>query len=66
MLRVGMQPRRSSVTGSNLMSSTICISLSISAEQQFFINMVKSNELEIITRDAGASGLHSNAEHWNE
>jgi len=25
MLRVGMQPRRSSVTGSNLMSSTICI-----------------------------------------
>jgi hypothetical protein len=28
--------------------------------------MIKSNELEIITRDAGASGLHSNAAHWNE
>jgi hypothetical protein len=48
------------------MGSTICISLSISAEQQFFITMIKSNELEIIPRDAGASGLHSNAEHWNE
>jgi len=66
MLRVGMQSRRSSVTGSNLMGSTICISLSISAEQQFFIKMIKSNQLKIITRDAGASGLHSNAEHWNE
>ena len=29
MLRVGMQSRRSSVTGSNLMSSTICIPLLI-------------------------------------
>jgi hypothetical protein len=28
--------------------------------------MIKSNELKIITRDAGASGLHSNAAHWNE
>jgi len=28
--------------------------------------MIKSNQLKIITRDAGASGLHSNAEHWNE
>jgi len=28
--------------------------------------MIKSNRLEIITRDAGASGLHSNAEHRNE
>jgi hypothetical protein len=28
--------------------------------------MIQSNELKIITRDAGASGLHSNAEHWNE
>jgi hypothetical protein len=26
----------------------------------------KSNQLEIITRDAGASGRHSNAAHWNE
>jgi len=24
--------------------------------------MIKSNQLEIITRDAGASGLHSNVE----
>jgi len=63
MLRVGMQPRRSSVTGSNSTGSTICISLSISAEQQFFVKMIKSNQLKIITRDAGASGLHSNAEH---
>jgi hypothetical protein len=54
------------VTGSNLMSSTICISLSISTEQQFFIKMIQNNELKIITRDAGASGLHSNAEHRNE
>jgi len=66
MLRVGMQPRRSSVTGSNSMGSTFCISPSISTEQQFFIKMIKSNQLEITTRDAGASGLHSNAEHWNE
>ena len=66
MLRVGMQPGRSSVTGSNSVGSTFCISLSISTEQQFFIKMIKSNQLEIITRDAGASGLHSNAEHWNE
>jgi len=28
--------------------------------------MIKSNQLKIITRDAGASGLHSNAEHWNK
>jgi len=28
--------------------------------------MIKSNQLKIITRDAGASGLHSNAAHWNE
>ncbi len=48
------------------MSSTICISLSISTEQQFFIKIIKSNQLKIITRDAGASGLHSNTEHWNE
>ncbi len=48
------------------MSSTICISLSISTEQQFFIKMIKSNQLKITTRDAGASGLHSNAAHWNE
>jgi len=48
------------------MGSTFCISPSISTEQQFFINMIKSNQLEITTRDAGASGLHSNAEHWNE
>jgi len=34
--------------------------------EQFFINMVKNNQLKIMTRDAGASGLHSNAEHWNE
>ena len=63
MRRVGMQSRRASVTGSNSMGSTTCISPSISAEQPFFINMIKSNKLEIITRDAGASGLHSNAEH---
>jgi len=34
--------------------------------EQFFINIVKNNQLKIMTRDAGASGLHSNAEHWNE
>ena len=28
--------------------------------------MIKSNQLKIITRDAGASGRHSNAAHWNE
>ena len=28
--------------------------------------MIKSNELEIITRDAGASGRHSHAAHGNE
>jgi len=28
--------------------------------------MIKSNQLKIIARDAGASGLHSNAAHWNE
>jgi hypothetical protein len=48
------------------MSLTICISLSISTEQQFFIKMIKNNELEIIKRDAGASGLHSHAAHGNE
>jgi len=26
--------------------------------------MIKSNQLEIITRDAGASGLHSHASAW--
>jgi len=46
------------------MGLTISISLSISTEQQFFIKMIKSNELEIITRDAGASGLHSHASAW--
>jgi len=66
MLRVGMQSRRSSVTGSNLMSSTIFIPLLIVNRGTIFHRYDKSNELEIITRDAGASGLHSNAEHWNE
>jgi len=28
--------------------------------------MIKSNQLEIITRDAGASGRHSHAAHGNE
>jgi len=46
------------------MRSTICIYFFISTEQQFFINMVKSNELEIIMRDAGASGRHSHAGAW--
>jgi len=48
------------------MGSTIGISPSILTEQQFLINMIKSNELEIITRDAGASGRHSHAAHGNE
>jgi len=28
--------------------------------------MIKSTQLEIMTLDAGASGRHSNAAHWNE
>jgi len=32
----------------------------------FFINLIKSNELGIIMRDAGASGRHSHAAHGNE
>ena len=31
------------------MSSTVCLHLFISTEELFFINMVKSNQLEIIT-----------------
>jgi hypothetical protein len=62
-----MQSRRASVTGSNSTSSTICIHLFISTGQQlFFIEMIKSNQLEIITRDAGASGRHSHAALGNE
>jgi len=46
------------------MGSIICISLFISTEKQFFITTIKSNRLKIITRDAGASELHSHAGAW--
>jgi len=59
-----MPSRRASVTGSNLMSSTVWLHLFISTEEPFFINMIKSNQLKIITRDAGASGRHSHAGAW--
>ena len=54
MRRVGMPSRRSSVIGSNLMSSTIFIPLLIVNRGTIFHRYDKSNELEIITRDAGA------------
>jgi len=64
MLRVGMQPRRSASPIQILwvQPSVFCSSLSI--EEQFFIKMIKSNQLKIITRDAGASGRHSHAGAW--
>jgi len=49
-----MPSRRASVTGSNLMSSTVWLHSTYSLEEPFFINMIKNNQLKIITRDAGA------------